>query len=163
MLDNGISILNFDNSITVQHKLLLQYCAEIIDLTSLASSARLYISKALRKKISALLGALTKNYPVFLGSGDFHHISEILISKINEPFCLIIFDFHPDWDTFPPRFACGSWVSEALQNKNISNVYLSVWVLPIYPFLHYRQLISSFSCNRLEIYPYKHKPSRVYF
>ncbi len=124
MLDKGICVLNFDNSIIRQQKLLSQYPAEIIDFTSLASSARLFIRTALRKKISDILGPKMKKSPVFLGSGDFHHISEILISKINEPVSLIVFDFHPDWDILPPRFGCGSWVSQVLKNKNIAKCIL---------------------------------------
>jgi len=164
MLDIGICILNFDNSVTSQHKLTSNYPAEIIDLTSLASSARLYFSSKIRKKISDVLGLHRKKYPVFLGSGDFHHVSEVLTSKINEPFSLIVFDFHPDWDTLPPRFGCGSWVTQALKNKNISKcVLIGMGSDDLsFPVLQTANL-KALKNNRLEIYPYKHKPSRVYF
>jgi len=164
MLDKGICVLNFDNSVTIQRKLLQQYPTEIIDFTSLASSARLYFSSKIRKKISDILGLHRKKYPVFLGSGDFHHVSEILTSKINEPFSLIVFDFHPDWDILPPRFGCGSWITQALKNKNISKCVLIGMGSDDLSFPNLQTAnLKALKNNRLEIYPYKHKPSRVYF
>jgi len=164
MLDKGICVLNFDNSVTIQRKLFQQYPAEIIDFASLASGARLYFSSKIRKKISDILALPRKKYPVFLGSGDFHHLSEILTSKINEPFSLIVFDFHPDWDTLPPRFGCGSWVTQALKIKNISKcVLIGMGSDDLsFPSLQTANL-KALKNNRLEIYPYKHKPGRVYF
>ncbi len=163
MLDKRIRVLNFDNSIIAQSNLLSRYPAKIIEFTALASSARLYLSKNLRRGISSLLIPQERNYPTFLGSGDFHHLSEILISQINEPVCLIVFDFHPDWDTLPPRFGCGSWVATALKNKNISKCLL---IGPSSDDLSFPALqtanLTALAGNRLEIYPYKHKPSRVY-
>ncbi len=164
MLDKGIRVLNFDNSIIAQRKLFSTYLTEVIDFTSLAHSARLFMSLATRKKISDTLALGSKNYPVLLGSGDFHHISEILTSRINEPACLLVFDFHPDWDTLPPRFACGAWVSAALKNKNIQKcIIIGVGSDDLsWPALQAGSL-GALAGNRLEIYPYRHKPSRVYF
>ncbi len=163
MLDKRIRVLNFDNSITIQSNLLNRYPAEIIDFTSLASSARLYMSKVLRRRISNFLVPKEKNCPTFLGSGDFHHISETLISQFDEPVSLIIFDFHPDWDILPPRFGCGSWVSQALKNKNISKCILvgSGSFDLSFPALQTADL-GALVDDRLEIYPWRHKPSRVY-
>ncbi|MDD5464806.1 MAG: hypothetical protein PHP73_00420 [Candidatus Omnitrophica bacterium] len=164
MLDKGTRVLNFDNSIIAQPKLLSRYPAEIIDFTDLAPSARLYISRALRGKILDSLAPGEKKYPVFLGSGDFHHISEILISQINEPACLIVFDFHPDWDVLPPRFACGSWVSEALKNKNISKcILIGAGSDDLSSPALQTANLGALAGNRLEVYPYSHKPASVYF
>lgn len=164
MPDKRIRVLNFDNSIISQPRLLNRYPAEIVDLTSLACPARLYMSQVLRGKISDFIVPEEKNYPTFLGSGDFHHISEILISRIDEPACLIVFDFHPDWDILPPRFACGSWVKQAMENKNISKCILIGMGSDdlSWPALQTANL-SSLVDSRLEIYPYRHKPSRIYF
>lgn len=163
MLDKGICVLNFDNSVTCQRKLLLQYPTEIIDFSSLASSARLYLRSSLRSKIAQLIPAQEK-YPTFLGSGDFHHLSEILISRLKDPFCLIVFDFHPDWDFLPPRFGCGSWVTQVLKNKNISKcILIGAGSDDLsFPALQSASL-DALANNRLEIYPYKHEASRVYF
>ena len=164
MLDKGIRVLNFDNSIIAQRKLFSTYLAKVIDFRSLAHSARLFMSAAVRKKISDTFEPDGKNYPVFLGSGDFHHISEILISRIDQPASLVVFDFHSDWDTLPPRFACGSWVSQALKNKNI-NKCIIIGTGPqdlSFPALQTADL-NALASGRLEIYPYRHKPSSIYF
>lgn len=163
MLDKGIRILNFDDSITAQRKLFYTYLTEIIDFTSLATSARLFMSAAIRKKILNTLSKDGKNYPVFLGSGDFHHLSEILTSRINEPACLIIFDFHPDWETCSPRFSCGSWVNQALKNKNILKcIHIGAGSDDLsFPALQSAGL-NLLKKDRLQIYPYRHNPSRVF-
>src|SRR2546423_6924446 len=41
------------------------------------------------------------------GSGDFHHLSALWIRRLAEPFVLVSFDNHPDWDVRPPRWGCG--------------------------------------------------------
>ncbi len=164
MLDKTIRVLNFDNSVIQQRKLLSQYQVEIIDFTSFASSARLYMSGAVRKRIACSLAPERKKYLTFLGSGDFHHISEIITSQINQPVCLIVFDFHPDWDTLPPRFGCGSWVSQALKNKNILKVLLlGMGSQDLCAAALQTANLTSLRDNRCEVYPYRRKPSRVYF
>ena len=163
MLDKGIRVLNFDDSIIAQPELLSRYPAEIIDLTAMASSARLYMSAALRRRVLDLAVSAEKKYPTFLGSGDFHHISEILVSRISQPACLIIFDFHPDWDILPPHFACGSWVTGALKNNNIYKcILVGMGSCDLSsPGLQTANL-TALNNNRLEIYPYRHEPSRIY-
>jgi hypothetical protein len=162
MLDKVIRILNFDNSVIRQKQLLLQYPAKIIDLTGLAAGARLYASGSLRNKISRLIPA-EQNYPTFIGSGDFHHISEILTSRITQPASLVVFDFHPDWDGLPPRFGCGSWVAQALENNHISKcILVGMGSHDLGGLALQTAALNVLSGGRLEIYPYRHKPSRVY-
>ncbi len=164
MLDRSIRVLNFDNSVIRQLTLLNRYQTEVIDFTGLASSARFFMSGGLRGKIADSLNFQEKNYPTFLGSGDFHHISEILTAQINEPACLVVFDFHPDWDILPPRFGCGSWVSQALKNRNISKCLLiGMGSDDLSGFALLTGDLAALAANRLEIYPFRHKPSRVYF
>lgn len=162
MLDKGIRVLNFDNSIIRQAELFSRYPAKIIDLIPVARAARLYMSAATHRKISSLIPVENK-YPTFIGSGDFHHISEILTSRISQAACLIVFDFHPDWDSLPPRFGCGSWVAQALKNKNISKCLLfGMGSADLSgPGLQTASL-GALAGERLEIYPYRHKASRVY-
>lgn len=49
------------------------------------------------------------------GSGDFHHLSALWLRQIQEPFILLSFDNHPDWDIRPPRWCCGGWINRALE------------------------------------------------
>lgn len=163
MLDGSLRILELDHSLIRQDELLRRYPAEIVDLSDLGPSARLWMNKATRHKLLSRLKGLDGSPVTFTGSGDFHHLSEALLSRISQPLCLIIFDFHPDWDILPPRFACGSWVTEALKKKNIEKCALfgvssddiSGWNL-----LHGN--LKSLAAGRLEIYPYARAPSFVF-
>ena len=49
------------------------------------------------------------------GSGDFHHLTALWLRRLREPFTLIAFDNHPDWDVRPPRWSCGGWINRALE------------------------------------------------
>jgi hypothetical protein len=59
------------------------------------------------------------------GSGDFHHLTLIWLRRQVEPFTLVSFDNHPDWDIRPPRWGCGSWVTRALESSLVQQA--SVW------------------------------------
>ncbi len=162
MLDKVIRILNFDNSVIRQKQLLSCYSSRITDLTGFSGSARLYCSASLRHKISSLIPP-AENHPTFTGSGDFHHISEILTSRIGSPATLVVFDFHPDWDGLPPRFGCGSWVTQALKNKNITKcILIGMGSQDLNGPALQSAGLGALAHNRLEIYPYRHSPSRVY-
>lgn len=52
---------------------------------------------------------------VFLGSGDYHYLSALLIERVREPFTLILVDRHADdADDWGPGFlSCGGWVRQA--------------------------------------------------
>lgn len=50
------------------------------------------------------------------GSGDFHHLTALWVRQFEQPFLLISFDNHPDWDTRPPHWCCGTWINRALES-----------------------------------------------
>jgi arginase family enzyme len=62
---------------------------------------------------------------VVYGSGDFHHLTALWVRRLVEPFVLLSFDNHPDWDVRPPRWCCGGWVNRALELSLVQKV--SVW------------------------------------
>jgi arginase family enzyme len=78
---------------------------------------------------SRLIEAFYREAPkepfVLFGSGDFHHLTALWVRHLAEPFVLISFDNHPDWDVRPPRWSCGGWVNRALEERPIKKV--SVW------------------------------------
>jgi arginase family enzyme len=59
------------------------------------------------------------------GSGDFHHLTALRLRRISGPIVLVSFDNHPDWDVRPPKWACGAWISRALELQHVCRV--SVW------------------------------------
>lgn len=164
MLNEGIRILNLDGSLLKQRRLLSKYSPEIIDLKDLGPKARLWMNRRTAKEIENILGNSSRNSVTFMGSGDFHHISSILIRQFHEPICVIMFDLHPDWDTLPPRTGCGSWVNRALEKENIRK-FILIGVSS--DDISGRGLLSanldSLKDDRVEIYPYAHKPSGVFF
>jgi arginase family enzyme len=164
MLSKSIRILNFDDSLIKQQNLISRYQTEIIDLKDLGPRARIWLDKKTKKEIEKRIDGSAKNSITFLGSGDFHQVSHILINQFAEPICVILFDFHPDWDILPPRLGCGSWVTESLRNKNILKFILigasskdlsSPWIQA--------GNMNSLKENRVEIYPYSHPPSFTFF
>ena len=62
---------------------------------------------------------------ILYGSGDFHHLTALWVRPIAEPFVLLSFDNHPDWDVRPPRWCCGGWVNRALDLPCVKKI--SVW------------------------------------
>jgi hypothetical protein len=59
------------------------------------------------------------------GSGDFHHLSGLWIRKVTDPFVLVSFDNHPDWDIRPPKWGCGGWLNRALELATVQRA--TVW------------------------------------
>jgi arginase family enzyme len=62
---------------------------------------------------------------VLFGSGDFHHLTALWVRLVAEPFVLVSFDNHPDWDVRPPRWSCGGWVNRTLELPHVKKI--SVW------------------------------------
>lgn len=61
----------------------------------------------------------------FIDSGDFHYLTEYWVSRLSEPFSLIVFDHHPDMQQ--PQWegvvSCGGWVSDVLRkNPMVKNI-----------------------------------------
>jgi len=64
---------------------------------------------------------------VFAGSGDFHHVTLLLLQRAIEaagvqPVTLVHFDNHPDWVKFENGVHCGSWVARASRLAGVSRV-----------------------------------------
>ena len=66
--------------------------------------------------------------PVFLGSGDFHHMSWPLIlrclSNQDQPIEVVVLDNHPDNMRFPWGIHCGSWVHEVAKLPQVAQVHV---------------------------------------
>jgi arginase family enzyme len=59
------------------------------------------------------------------GSGDFHHLTAVFVRQVKEPFAILSFDNHPDWDVRPPHWSCGAWINRALENPLVQQI--AVW------------------------------------
>jgi hypothetical protein len=63
---------------------------------------------------------------VFAGSGDFHHVTPLLIeravARFGGPVTVLHFDNHPDWVRHAPGRHCGSWVGRAARLDGVARV-----------------------------------------
>jgi hypothetical protein len=96
----------------------------LIDVREEARGLRFITSAS---KISAFTARYAHDFRPFtlFGSGDFHHLSAVWTRQFDEPFTLLSFDNHPDWDIRPPKWSCGAWINRALENPLIRDV--AIW------------------------------------
>jgi len=164
MLSQEIRILDLDSSVTKQQSLLSKYPHNTVALQDLGPQVRLWMDYRSRAQVLKRIDTTASSSVTFLGSGDFHHLSSLLLSQLHQNLSLIVFDFHPDWDILPPRFGCGAWVTEALRRKNIVKCLLmGISSDDISSPSIQSGNLAALSKDRLEIYPYQHEPSKVFF
>ncbi len=63
--------------------------------------------------------------PVFIGSGDFHHLSLPLIQRSiarHGPLRVLVLDNHPDNMRYPWGVHCGSWVRDAARMPGVLGI-----------------------------------------
>lgn len=79
----------------------------------------------------AFTGELDRTLPsslgtVFLGSGDFHHLSHALIARRDprQMIKVVVLDNHPDNMRFPFGIHCGSWVRRVAALPWVSHVHV---------------------------------------
>jgi len=81
--------------------------------------------RALGRELAPLLDPLPP--VVFLGSGDYHHVSYLLIERLralNSRFQVVVFDNHPDNMRYPFGIHCGSWVWHVSRLPFVSRVHV---------------------------------------
>jgi arginase family enzyme len=96
----------------------------VIDAREEAKALRFITSASRIDAFAAEHAADFRPYTLF-GSGDFHHLSAVWTRQFKEPFTLLSFDNHPDWDIRPPKWSCGAWINRALENPRIESV--AIW------------------------------------
>lgn len=124
MRPDRVRILNFDDSLTAQARYLDGFNPVTVDLASAGPAARLWAGSAQVAAIRRRLDPAQKDWITLLGSGDYHHVTALLLGQFAGPLTVVSFDHHPDWDTLPPRGGCGAWVSRALELPGVAQVLL---------------------------------------
>jgi hypothetical protein len=164
MLSKAIRILDLDGSVTTQKSLTDNCQNQIVGLRDIGPYLRFWTGRRWKNELERRIAGSDRNALTFIGSGDFHHLSDILINRFDEEICVIDFDFHPDWTILVPWLSCGSWVTNALRRKNIVKVIMAgVSSSEASGFSIYSGNFASLKDDRVELYPYSHRPSRVYF
>lgn len=105
--------------------------ARSVDVQGLGPALRLWSRPpalaALRDRLRTELPTTGAAELVFAGSGDFHHVTPMLIERAVEAAgCKLVtvvhFDNHPDWVKFDNGLHCGSWVGTAARLANVARV-----------------------------------------
>lgn len=63
----------------------------------------------------------------FIDSGDYHYLTEYWVSRLQEPFSLIVLDHHPDMQRpqWEGMVSCGGWVTDVLENNHyVKNIII---------------------------------------
>jgi arginase family enzyme len=112
-------ILDFDGSV---HGL---PDADTIPLNHRQESIRFGCSMAALRALGQELPAAPST--VFLGSGDYHHVSFLLIERLRllqTPIQIVVFDNHPDNMRYPFGIHCGSWVAHVSRLPFVTSVHV---------------------------------------
>jgi arginase family enzyme len=116
-------ILDFDNSVKPLPG------AQRINLRDRQEAIRFGCRKTVLQALGRELeSALAERPPVvFLGSGDFHHISYLLIERqrtLEQRLQVVVFDNHPDNMRYPFGIHCGSWVWHVSRLPFVARVHV---------------------------------------
>lgn len=115
-------VLNFDNSVGIP------VAAKNIDLACWQEQIRFGCRwKQFEQLEKSLVGQLQQPNQigcVLLGSGDYHHLTQLLLQRFDshKKIHLIVCDNHPDNMRYPFGIHCGSWVYWASRLTQIARI-----------------------------------------
>lgn len=122
--------LHLDGSLDAQSNLLAMGGFRRLSAHDLGPALRLWsrppaltaLAERLRQHVSSETPDL-----VFAGSGDFHHVTPMLVeraveSRGSEGVTVVHFDNHPDWVRFSNGLHCGSWVGRAARAPGVARL-----------------------------------------
>ncbi|MCL6516990.1 arginase family protein [Alicyclobacillus sp.] len=113
--DLGVTFLDFDGTLRVQ-ALQLDIPSEWIDCADLPGTRGLCDPFAARALAARLQHRRWRGI-TFIGRGNHHYVTYLLLRELREPFSLVLFDHHTDLSPDPnAMLSCGSWVSHALRD-----------------------------------------------
>jgi hypothetical protein len=115
-------VLDFDRSVGALPD------AHVVDLADWQEAIRFGCGL---RRFRAVVGEIERRMPVdygtvFLGSGDYHHLTWPLVERIGTqtPFDVVVFDNHPDNMRFPFGVHCGSWVRRVALLPQVAHVHV---------------------------------------
>ena len=116
-------VLDFDNSV------LPLPGADSLALSdhqeSIRFGCRMAVLRGLGPELAPALDARPRL--VFMGSGDYHHVSYLLIERLrlrNAKIQVVVFDNHPDNMRYPFGIHCGSWVWHVSRLPFVARVHV---------------------------------------
>ena len=100
----------------------------VLPLEHWQESIRFGCSLAVMRRFRSMLDELlpAEYGTVFMGSGDFHHLSWPLIARLQPrvPMQVVVLDNHPDNMRFPFGVHCGSWVRKVAALPQVGQVHV---------------------------------------
>jgi arginase family enzyme len=119
-------VLNLDDSLASQ-----EACADLPVLALRHWGPKIRIAcgfgrfRAFEREMAAAMTGLGGDvtWPVFCGSGDFHHVSLAFCRALRGPINLLVLDKHPDWVRPLPLLHCGSWLWHAARLPAVHRVF----------------------------------------
>jgi len=121
-LDQRPVVLDFDHSVGPLPGRL------VLPLEHWQEALRFGCSLATMRRFRSVLDELlpTRHGTVFMGSGDFHHLSWPLIARQRPavPMQVVVLDNHPDNMRFPFGVHCGSWVRKVALLPEVGHVHV---------------------------------------
>ena len=120
-LSSAPRILDLDGSLTAQPEL-LKRAAIAATARELGPHLRYLCTQRALKRFAAWLDHSRRHQLTFYGSGDFHHLTAVLLGQFRAPLSVVVFDQHPDWDITSPLPCCGSWVNAALRLPHVRKI-----------------------------------------
>lgn len=129
-MHGGVTVLDFDHSYKWQG-FLRDLSAEWIDLTDLVGTKR-YCARETLAVIGQRLRQRRQPGVTLIGSGNYHYVTYLLLSEIDTPFTLVLFDYHSDMLDPPDEtvVSCGSWVLKALRELPLLRQVLIIGARP---------------------------------
>ena len=115
-------VLNFDDSAGIPQG------AKNIDLKEWQETIRFGCKfkqfKQLETYLDQQLPESTQLGCVLMGSGDYHHITQLLLTRldVDQPIHLIVCDNHPDNMRYPFGIHCGSWMYWASRLPQVARI-----------------------------------------
>lgn len=130
-----LNLIHLDNAL-LEQPCFMDRCrsadANQINMQEDGRQIRLWATTAqiekIRDQLRGSLAGLDANTPMitWYGSGDFHHVTAVIISLLaerrDEPITIVHFDNHPDWVRHRGGIHCGSWVHHVLESGLVSRV-----------------------------------------
>lgn len=98
----------------------------VIDISDIQGT-NCYLDSEARLEIERRVKDIPTEAIHFIDSGNYHYMSLLFLERINEPFNLVVFDNHTDYQesAFGGLTSCGGWIREANDTfSNLNKIYL---------------------------------------
>ncbi|HEY3696458.1 arginase family protein [Phenylobacterium sp.] len=125
------ALLHLDDALGGQETLCARVAATggcALDLRDLGPALRLWARPDALDRLASRLDAGLPDGPLLAvsGSGDFHHVTALLLARAceqaSDDVTVVHFDNHPDWVRFGRGLHCGSWVARAARTPGVAKV-----------------------------------------